>query len=78
MWEKYIEEKFPRYCKFGSVQSMIDIASTANDTIATVSEKQAVYLIKDRDEIIDMLIKVSQKLDELNPNEFNKIWYGEN
>lgn len=77
MKEKYIEERFPRYFTYGQRGSLVDVASVNNDTVATVSQEHADNLINDRDEVIDMLIRLAQKLDEISHEEFAKIWYGD-
>jgi hypothetical protein len=77
MREKYIEERFPRYFEFGTHQDgrLVDIASSLNDTVATVAPKHAINLIKDRDAVLNMLVKLALKLDEIDTEAFKKIWY---
>jgi hypothetical protein len=77
MREKYVEERFPRYFEFGTHQDgrLVDIASSLNDTVATVAPEHAINLIKDRDAVLDMLVKLALKLDEIDTEAFKKIWY---
>ena len=75
MREKYIEECFPRYFIFGEAQHCVDIASSKNHTIATVSRKDAENLIKDREKVIDMLCLVTLEFAKVAPEEFTKFWY---
>jgi hypothetical protein len=76
MRDKYIEERFPRFFEFGcSEEGKVDVASTVNDTIATVSKEQAQYMIDDRDILLDMLITVVNALDEVDSNRLEDIWY---
>ncbi len=77
MREKYVEERFNRYFVFGTHRGgEVDVACAAADTLATVSKEQAEALIADRDKVLNMLVKVALKLDEVAPDEFNKLWYG--
>ena len=74
--DKYVEERYPRYFEFGAhPDGKVDVASTKKDTLATVSKEHLANLIKDRDEVIDMLCILAAKLDEISPEEFEKIWY---
>ena len=53
---KYVEEEYPRYFEFGKhPDGRVDIASSKNSTIATVSEKHAKQLIEDRDAVVQKL-----------------------
>jgi hypothetical protein len=77
MREKYIEERFPRYYEFGkSKDGMVDVSSSNTDPVVTVTQEQANALIKDRDEIINMLVKVTLALHEADPKKLSVIWYG--
>lgn len=76
MREKYIEERFPRYYEFGkSKDGMVDVSSTLMDPVVTVTQEQASALIKDRDEIVNMLIEVTLALDNIDPKTLSVIWY---
>lgn len=78
--EKYIEEKFNRHMIFGrsaSGDGLVCVCNASADTIATVNIQEAEAMVSDRHEIVDMLIKVSQKLDELDHEAFSEIWYEE-
>lgn len=74
--DKYIEERFSRYFKFGqSEEEKIDIASTHNDTVATVSKEHAANLIEDRNSLLNFTIKLAKALNETNPDRFKHIFY---
>ena len=75
---KYIEERFQPYFIFGEYPDgiRVDIASSSNSTIATLSREQAETIIGERWEVLNMLSKLALKLDEVSPNDFDKIWYG--
>uniref|UniRef100_A0A6M3XMP9 Uncharacterized protein n=1 Tax=viral metagenome TaxID=1070528 RepID=A0A6M3XMP9_9ZZZZ len=77
MRDKYVEERFPRYFEFGMHPAigMVDVASCKNDTVATVSKQHLANLVKDRDEVLDMLCLLARTLDQIAPETFNKIWY---
>ena len=76
MRAKYIEELFPPYFRFGESNGRVDIASSKNDCIASVSEEDAQNILKDRDELLNMLTKVALRFDEVAHDEFTKLWYG--
>ena len=76
MKTKYIEESFPRYFIFGEHKDgRVDIATSDDSTIATVSREEANKLISDRDELLDALCRVALRLAKVAPDEFTKIWY---
>lgn len=76
MREKYVEESFPRYFIFGEHRDgMVDIASTKNDTVATVTREHAINLINDREAVVDRLVKIALRFAEVAPEEFSKSWY---
>ena len=78
MKEKYIEAKFSRYFRFGEYRGkgyLVDIASNDNDCVATVTERHAKNLIKDRDDLIDFLIEMVQAFDAAAPKSFDDFWY---
>ena len=76
MKEKYIENEFPPYFEFGvHPDGRVDLANEANDLVATVSKEHADNLIQDREKMLMMLIKLATRLDELAPEEFDKVWY---
>lgn len=74
---KYVEERFHRYFEHGvHPDGKIDV-SDINGTIATVTPDEARKLIADRDAAVNMLCNLAVKLDEVAPEEFSKLWYGE-
>lgn len=77
MRDKYIEERFPRYFKFGTHldTGLVDCASTNMDTVATVTNEHLNNLIKDRDAVVDMLCLLAKALDETDHKKFVSIWY---
>ena len=76
MREKYIEEKYPRYFIFGTHKDgLVDVADTNNDTLVTVTRRQALDIISERDKIVDRLVEVCQAMDEVDHKGFSKIWY---
>jgi len=77
MKDKYIEEKYPVYFVWGErVDGHVDIATTSDDTIATVSQEHAEKLIQDRNDLVRRLCDMAQAFDRSSPEEFNKFWYG--
>ena len=84
MKEKYIERRFGRYFTIpgseyhsDSGDNVIDMCDSNGDVAIYLLLDNADRLMKDRDEILDMLSAVSRKLDEVDPEAFGKIWYGE-
>ena len=77
MRDKYVEERFPRYFKFGvrSDTGLVDCASAHRDTVATVTNEHLNNLIKDRDAVLDMLCLLAKALDEIDHEKFVNIWY---
>lgn len=77
MKDKYIEEKYPVYFVWGErVDGHVDIATTLDDTIATVSQEHAEKLIQDRNDLVRRLCDMAQAFDRSSPEEFKKFWYG--
>lgn len=69
---KYIEERIEPYFVFGKSGDKVDLATASNPTIVSnISQQNADFLIRQRDEVIEML----HKLSEACPVEFNKIWW---
>lgn len=77
MRDKYYEERFPRYFVFGTNvdKRSCDVSSSLLDPVATVISDPNV-MIEDRGKIVDMLIKLGNKLEELDVQAFREIWYG--
>jgi hypothetical protein len=76
MRHKYVEERFHRYFEHGvHPDGKIDV-SDINGTIATVTPDEARKLFADRDAAVNMLCDLALKLDEVAPEEFDKLWYG--
>jgi topoisomerase IA-like protein len=76
MKEQYIDERFGIYFEFGEHgDGRVDIASSQNDTVATVTREHAKNLIEDRNSLRHMLVRLALKLDEIDHKEFSKIWY---
>jgi len=73
MREKYIEERISPYFEFGThSDGFVDIASKYDDTlISHISKKDAEKIIKERDFVIDLLHKLSEKCGE----DFDEVWY---
>jgi hypothetical protein len=77
MKEKYIEERFPPYFILGQHKDgRVDIATMHNSTIATVSKADALTLMRDRTQIVDILTALAFALDKVDPIIFDRIWYG--
>lgn len=77
MRDKYVEARFPRYFEFGtSSEGRVDLATADDDTVATVLPEHAEKLIQHRDVAVDMIAELAEKLAEISPAAFNKIWYG--
>jgi len=80
MLEKYIEERFNRYMVFGEHVDdieLVDVADSVQDMVQGVTRDDAARIIKDRDTTIDMLVRLAQKLDEVDEASFREIWYNE-
>jgi len=75
MKDKYIYERFRPYFVFGTSGDQTDLSDGVNLTVATMSHEHAERIIRERDECIDMLIRLAQKLEEKAPEDFHKIWY---
>jgi hypothetical protein len=77
MKDKYIEEEYPVYFVWGKrVDGRVDIATTSDDTVATVSQEHAEKLIHDRNDLVRRLCDMAQAFDRSSPEEFKKFWYG--
>lgn len=76
--EKYIEERFQRYFVFGENKKngTVNVTSKDEHVDVSVSKKEADLLVKNRDAVLDMLIKVCYKLNEVDQEAFQTIWYG--
>ena len=73
--EKYIEEKFQRWFVFGSsVPGMVDVCDSTH-TIVTVPMITAESIIKERDNLIDKLVKALLELNKSDPIKFKEIYY---
>lgn len=77
MKDKYIEEEFPEYFVWGKrVDGRVDIATTSDDTVATVSQEHAEKLIQHRNDLVRRLCDMAQAFDKSSPEEFKRFWYG--
>jgi hypothetical protein len=76
--EQYVEDRFKPYFVFGEHQDgdHVDVFDRNDCIVAGVSREVASKLIEDRSLAIDMIIELALKLDEVAPDEFQKIWYG--
>lgn len=74
---KYVEERYPRYYEFGVHPDNInvDIASSKNDIVASVTKEHAKNLIVDRDEVVEMLCAMACEFARVAPEAFEKFWY---
>ena len=78
MREKWIEEEYPRYMVFGGhPDGPVDIASSKNSTVATVSLEHAQYLIEDRDAVVQKLIDTALAFHNAAPDAFKMFWYND-
>lgn len=76
MKNQYVEERFHRYFEHGvHPDGKIDV-SDINGTVATVAPDEARKLFADRDAAVNMLCELAAKLDEVAPEEFDKLWFG--
>lgn len=63
--DKAIERKFPAYFIFGvRADGRVDIASTHDDTVATMSRDDAEKVIKERDEVLAALSTLAHALND--------------
>ena len=75
MREKYVEERFQRYFEFGEHgDGRVDLATQNDSTVCTVTKDEAAKLMANRNDAINMLCKLALKLDEVAPEEFDKVW----
>ena len=75
--DKYIEEKYPLYFVWGNrADGCVDIATTSDDTVATVSQEHAEKLIQDRSDLVHRLCDMAQAFAKSSPEEFEKFWDG--
>ena len=81
MKRKYVESRFPNYFIFGKhPDGRVGVVANVESSSALdilLRKEQADLLCKERNEVLDMLIKLIEKLDEIAPQEFHKLWYGE-
>lgn len=78
MKDSYVEQRFPRYFEHGEhTDGRVDVVSLSDDGIATVTRQQAAKLIEQRNTGIDMMCALARKLDEIAPDEFDRLWYGD-
>jgi hypothetical protein len=76
MKDKYIEEKFPIYFVFGEHDDgRVDIASAADDTIATVTREHAEVLIQQHNILVQALCDLAQAFNKADPTAFKTFWY---
>ena len=77
MRSKYIEEVYPRYFVFGEHPGgrVVDIASSKNSTVATVSLEHAKQLIENRDAVVQKLCDMAQSFNKADPEAFRNFWY---
>lgn len=77
MREKYIEERFPRYFRFGESPDglRVDLATSEDSTVCSVTKEEADKLQQHRDAVLDMLCVLALRFAEVSPEEFDKIWY---
>ena len=70
---KYIEERIPPYFIFGTNKDgYVDLASKNNDTVIShISKEDAKRIIKERDDVIKLLHKLSENCGK----NFKDIWY---
>lgn len=75
MREKYIENKISPYFIFGEYpDGFVDIASSDDDTlISHISKKDAMKIIKDRDDVIELLHRLSEVFGDCEG--FDEVWY---
>ncbi len=77
MKEKYIEERFQNYSIFGKnlVANEVGLAMANDPDVATVTRKEAMKLIENRDDTIDMIKELVQALHKIDPVKLREIWY---
>ena len=74
MREKYIEERFPRWWSYDRCSDI----ETENGTVGSALNLEHAYmLIQEHNRLLEEMVKLAQKFDEVNPEEFSKHWYGE-
>ena len=73
MREKHIEKRISPYFIFGEYKDgFVDVASTDDDNlISHISKNEASKIIKERDFVISLLHKLSEKCGE----DFDDVWY---
>jgi len=78
MIERYVEERFPRWFVFGRHTNGLDvnIASANDESICCTNKYIANNIIKERDELVDMVYKLADTLDKIDSDKFKEIWYG--
>lgn len=72
---KHIENKISPYFIFGEYKDgFVDIASSEDDSlISHISRNDAMKIIKDRDDVIDLLHRFSEVFGDCDA--FDKVWY---
>ncbi len=75
---KYYQERFKAYIVFGEDGDLVDLADSEGDVVTKIKRSEAERIIKDRDELFEMLIKLGDALEEINPGKFNEIWHNLN
>lgn len=78
MGEKYIDERFPDWMVFGHYPPSTDVNVTNVNSAVDIrlSPEQAELLVQELAKQKAMLVLLAQELDRIDPNAFNKIWYG--
>jgi hypothetical protein len=78
MKEQYIEDRFKRYLILGEYEDgdHVDLADRNGNVATNITISEASRIMVDRHLAIDMIIELALKLDEVAPDEFHKIWYG--
>ncbi len=75
MKNKDIEERFPRFFRFGkSFNGGAQIATPKDGSFMSVPEHQADNVIAERDRVIDMLVEMSIAFSVASPLMFDAIW----
>ena len=74
---EYIEARFPRYFIFGTHRDgRVDIGTKDDSTVATMSIEHAEKIIANHNLLVDKLIKLAGKFDDLDPAESEWFWLG--
>ena len=70
MREKYIDEKYRRYFEFGKHQDGRVYVSNGQDDVCAVTKNEAITLIVDRDELLQLVYLINEKY----PKEFEECF----